>query len=735
MKAAVNLPVVDGPPSAEHAPEYAVSASVSLQERRPRTLKHGDAFAVFDRNGDALAGPESPDGFYARDTRYLSHYYLTLDGTHPMLLSSTLRDDNATLTVDLTNPDLRDASGAIAVEHDRIHLRRSRFLWQEGCYERLVVRCFDTVPRRVRLRLAYASDFADLFEVRGTARVRRGTVHPARCRPAGVTLSYTGLDGVTRTTALDFDPAPVSCDANSVAFDLDLTPGQSCALFVAIRCGRGVDPEKVDARREFIVGARAARRALRAASAGAATIETSNAMFNEAARRSASDLYMLVTETEFGPYPYAGIPWFSTVFGRDALITALQTLWLDPIIARGVLGYLAANQATESDPAADAEPGKILHEVRHGEMAELGEVPFRRYYGSIDSTPLFVMLAGAYLERTGDVETLRRLRPNIEAALRWMDDDGDRDGDGFIEYGRRQSTGLVNQGWKDSHDSIFHADGAMAAGPIALVEVQAYAYAAWAAAAAISARLGDGAAAQRHAARAERLRQAFDEAFFDESLGTYVLALDGDKRPCRVRASNAGHALFTGIAYPERAPAVAATLLSDAFFSGWGVRTLGAGEARFNPMSYHNGSVWPHDNALIAAGLARYGLRDEAARIFEGLFAASTYIDLRRLPELFCGFDRQRSQGPTFYPVACSPQAWAAATPLLLLQSVLGLRFDCARESIVIAQPRLPAFLDEVFLRGLTLGRSSADIAIRRSGHVVAVEVLKRHGNLRIDLE
>jgi glycogen debranching enzyme len=732
-----SAPPAPDPVSAESTPpaEFFIPASVSLQERRPRTLKHGDAFAVFDPNGDALALPGSPDGLYAHDTRHLSHFYLTLDGTHPMLLSSTLRDDNATLTVDLTNPDLRDATGAIVVEHDQIHLRRSRFLWQESCYERLVARCFDTVPRRIRLRFAYASDFADLFEVRGTVRVRRGAMHPAQCRPAGVTLSYTGLDSVLRATALDFDPAPVTCDAASAAFDLDLSPGQSCSLFIAIRCVRSKPPEQVDARRAFIVGARAARRALRAASAGAVSIATSNAMFNEAARRSVSDLYMLVTQTEYGPYPYAGIPWFSTVFGRDALITALQTLWLDPSIARGVLGYLAANQATHSDSAADAEPGKILHEVRHGEMAELGEVPFRRYYGSIDSTPLFVMLAGAYLARTDDMETVRRLLPNILAALQWMQQDGDRDGDGFIEYGRRQSTGLVNQGWKDSHDSIFHADGTMAKGPIALVEVQAYAYGAWCAASAISARLGDAPAADRYAARAEQLRQAFDQAFFDEALGTYVLALDGDKKPCRVRASNAGHALFTGIALPERAPAVAATLLSDAFFSGWGVRTLGSTEARFNPMSYHNGSVWPHDNALIAAGLARYGHRDETARIFEGLFASSTYIDLRRLPELFCGFARERSQGPTFYPVACSPQAWSAATPLLLLQSVLGLRFDCARNSIVIAQPRLPAFLDEVFLRGLTLGRSSADIAIRRSGKVVAVEVLARQGNLRIDLE
>jgi glycogen debranching enzyme len=717
----------------EPAPFF-IPATTSLQERRLRTLKHGDSFAVFDANGDALAGTGRPEGLYARDTRHLSHFYLTIEGTRPLLLSSTLRDDNATLTCDLTNPDLHDASGALVLEHDLIHIRRSRFLWQETCYERLTVRCFDTVPRRVRLRLAYASDFADLFEVRGTTRPRRGTVHAPKAWGDGVTLSYTGLDDVLRTTTLSFEPAPATCDPDAAVFDLAMEPRRQHSIFIAIQCGSaGARPGK--ARRGFVVGARDAHRALRLSCSGAVSISTSNMLFDEALRRSRSDLYMLITQTEHGPYPYAGIPWFSTVFGRDALITALQTLWLDPSIACGVLRYLAANQATTTDAAADAEPGKILHEVRQGEMAQLGEVPFRRYYGSVDSTPLFVMLAGAYLARTDDVATLERLRPNIEAALRWMDREGDRDGDGFIEYGRRQDSGLINQGWKDSHDSVFHADGSMAKGPIALVEVQAYAFAAWYAAAHIMRRLGDDAAAGRHEARADGLQQAFDKAFFDAGLGTYVLALDGDKQPCRVRASNAGHALYTGIALPERAAAVADTLMSDAFFSGWGVRTLGANEPRYNPMSYHNGSVWPHDNALIAAGLQRYGFREHAARIFDGLFAASTYIDLRRLPELFCGFGRERSRGPTFYPVACSPQAWAAATPFLLLQSVLGLRFECPRNSIAFRRPMLPDFLDQVLLRGIRLGDCSADIALRRSGSAVAIEVLGRQGTLGIDLE
>jgi glycogen debranching enzyme len=728
-------PLPPGTTAAEAVSPFFIEAVTSLQERRPRTLKNGDCFAVFDSTGDALAVPGSPEGFYVRDTRYLSAYLLTIEGKRPLLLSSTLRDDNAALTCDLTNPDLYDASGALILEHDRIHIRRSRYLWKDACFERVTVESFDAEPRRVRLRLAYGADFADLFEVRGIVRKKRGSIHAPETWDTGVTLSYTGLDGLLRTTTLSFDPAPSSCDPKATVYNLVLEPGKPQSIFITIQSGSASARPPQSARRRFVVGARDALRRLRAASSGAASIFTSNTLFNEAVGRARSDLYMLITETEHGPYPYAGIPWFSTVFGRDALITALQTLWVDPSIARGVLGYLAANQATRIDPAADAEPGKILHELRHGEMAELGEVPFRRYYGSIDSTPLFIMLAGAYLARTDDVSTLRRLRPNVEAALRWMDEAGDRDGDGFIEYGRQEETGLINQGWKDSHDSIFHADGRMAKGPIALVEVQAYAYGAWCAAAQIMRRLGDAGAADRHQARAARLRQHFDKAFFDSDLGTYVLALDGEKTPCRVHSSNAGHALYTGIALPERAEAVAATLMSDSFFSGWGVRTLGKSEPRYNPMSYHNGSVWPHDNSLIAAGLARYGFREQAARIFEGLFAASTYIDLRRLPELFCGFPRERSQGPTFYPVACSPQAWAAAAPFLLLQSALGLRFETARNSIAFRRPILPGFLDQVMLLGLKLGEATADVALRRSGNSVAVELLGRTGTIGIDLE
>ncbi len=710
--------------------QFFIPAAASLQERRPRTLKHGDTFAVFDHNGDALSGPGSPEGLFHRDTRYLSHFYLTINGKRPMLLSSTLRDDNATLTCDLTNPDLFDDKGKLSLSHDLIHLRRSRFLWNARCRERLAIRNYDDRRRHIHIEVAFGADFADLFEVRGTARARRGRHLSAVMKQDAILLSYVGLDDRKRSTRLSFDPQPDEIRSDLVTYDLHLAPHETRSIFIEIACDHTEAYQP--GHRYFFLALRDARRALRSSSSRAVSIVTSNEIFNEVVRRSVSDLFMLMTDKPEGPYPYAGIPWFSTVFGRDALITALETLWLDPQIARGVLGHLAANQATEIDPVSDAEPGKILHEMRCGEMAELGEVPFRRYYGSIDSTPLFVMLAGEYVRRTGDLATIHRLLPHIEAALTWIDEHGDRDGDGFVEYGRQTEEGLINQAWKDSHDSVFHADGTLANGPIAIAEVQAYVYGAWQAAAEIFRLLDRPERAAGFLARAEGLRRAFDAAFFDEELGTYVLALDADKRPCRVRSSNAGHALLTGIAYPERTAQVARTLMSASSFCGWGIRTIASTEVRYNPMSYHNGSIWPHDNALIASGLARNGYRTEAARIFEGLFAASTYIDLRRLPELFCGLPRQRAQGPTFYPVACSPQAWAAAAPLSLLQSCLGLDFDSHAQHISFNEPQLPSFLDEVILRRLRIGNGSVDVAIRRSGRHVIVEIVDRQGDVRV---
>ncbi len=711
--------------------EFFIPASVSAQDRRTHTLKSGDAFAVFDAAGNAVPHPGGTDGLYFRDTRHLSQFDLLLAGQRPILLSSVLRDDNAELTCDLANPDLYDG-GTLVLEHDSLHLRRSRFLWEGRCHERISLRNYGASAQRVSLELRFDCDFADLFEARGMRRARHGERQAAACTADSVLLGYLGLDGRQRTTRLRLDPAPELLDGRRARWDLDLPAGGRALLFVEVACD--AEAPVLPARTVFLRSLLESRRRLRAESSRAAAVETSNEVFNESMRRSVCDLYMLVTPKETGLYPYAGVPWFSAAFGRDALITALQTLWLDPSIARGVLAYLAVNQATAVDPLADAEPGKILHEVRHGEMAELREVPFRRYYGSVDSTPLFVLLAGEYFARTGDLQTVRGLWPNLRAALDWMDHYGDRDGDGLLEYGRQSEQGLANQGWKDSWDSIFHADGQLATGPIALCEVQGYAYAARRAAAVMAEALDLPDEARTLRAAAASLRERVEALFWCEDLGTYAIALDGAKRPCRVRSSNAGHLLLCGLPSPERAARVAAGLMEGRFFTGWGIRTIAAGEARFNPMSYHNGSVWPHDNALIAMGLARYGLKAEASRLLGAMFDACQTIELRRLPELFCGFPRRRAQGPTHYPVACSPQAWAATALPAMLAASLGLGFDPAEGAISFDDPSLPPSLEHVVLHNLEVDGRRATVRLSRAGQGAALAVLERDGGLRVVL-
>jgi len=710
--------------------EYEIEAKTSLIDRALRNLKHGDAFAVFDSYGDIGAAGDTAEGLFYRDTRFLSRFELRIEGKRPLLLSSVVHEDKAALSVELTNPDVRLDEGE-KLSRDTIFLGRTKFLWKAVCYERISVRNYTSVQRRLRVDLLFDADFHDLFEVRGTKRLRRGKVLTHVVGPDGVAFRYEGLDKIERRTVIRFTPAPQSIETNRATIEVELAPYEQTSLFVAVSCEEdGTDEAASES--NFFRAYRDTRRARRAATANIATIKSSNESFDEVVCRATSDAYTLITRNDLGLYPYAGIPWFNTIFGRDGLITAMLMLWMDASVARGVLRTLAATQATGLDPQSDAQPGKILHELRHGEMANLREVPFGRYYGSIDATPLFVMLAGMYLERTGDRETILEIWPNIEAALQWIDEYGDIDKDGFVEYSRAAASGLANQGWKDSHDAIFHADGTGAEGPIALCEVQGYVYAAKQHAARMASAFGLDELAARLSLQAEQLRVNFDAAFWCEDIGTYALALDGAKRPCRVLASNAGHTLFSGIAVPERARKVAENLLSPDGFSGWGIRTLSLGQPRYNPMSYHNGSVWPHDNALIAMGFARYGLKAEAGRVFAGVFNAARQQELRRLPELFCGFIRRAHRGPTPYPVACAPQAWAATAVFGLLGACLGLELMHEQNEIRLRDPVMPDFLDEVIIRNVRLGASYADVRLHRYGHDVTANVLSRRGDAKI---
>ena len=711
-------------PNDELASFY-IQATESIQERWPRTLKQGDAFALFDTLGDIVEPGATPGGLFYNDTRHLSGLQLLIDGQRPLLLSSAVENDNVVLTVDLANPDIYQ-DGKVVLPRETLHVRRSKFLWDGTCYERIAVHNFGPEPQRCFISVGFAADFADLFEVRGLARKQRGTESTDRDNQS-VTFRYEGLDGIERCTRIHFDAAPIRLTDSEAIFRLDLKAGERKALVMTVCCTR-----HQSCGQNFSEPYRAARRAAQRAAALGGNVASSNVLANRMLHRAGADLTMLITDTDRGPYPYAGTPWFSTPFGRDGIITALEMLWIDPSLARGVLQFLAATQATKSDPAADADPGKILHEMRQCEMANLGEVPFGRYYGSIDATPLFVLLAARYFERTGDQQTIRALWPNIQAALTWIDKYGDRDGDGFVEYYRESENGLTNQGWKDSRDSIFHADGRLAPGAIALCEVQAYVYAAKHGAAGLARILGDHGMADALADAAERLRQRFEDKFWCDDLGTYAIALDGDKNPCRVRTSNAGQVLFCGIAGPERAVRVAECLMTPEMFSGWGVRTVAADCPRYNPMSYHNGSIWPHDNALIALGLGRYGFKRAAGAIFNGLFDASGHMDLMRFPELFCGFPRRRGTAPTLYPVACAPQAWASAAPFALLEACLGIVCDQQRREVRFHNPVLPRFLEEIRIRNLALDGGFADLRLRRNGAGTEVAILAQQGDISI---
>jgi glycogen debranching enzyme len=710
---------------------FYIRSSSSRIDVRTRVLKQGDTFAVFDRFGDIDTFGTGELGMYYQDTRFLSHLTLKLGKDRPLLLSSTVREDNAVLAVDATNPDVC-RNGETVVPRGTVHIFRSKILWKRTCQERLRVHNYGRAAMDFSFSIEFDADFADIFELRGTKRERRGRRMETAVAQGEVLLAYEGLDGRSRRTRIVFDPAPTRLSEAAANYQIRLEPGEAASYRWVIACEVDSDSgAQVKPCYEGVV--QEAASALEAAHAQEPQIFTSNEQFNDLLNRSIADLQMMRTETHFGPYPYAGVPWFSTEFGRDGIITSLQCLWFDPSFARGVLAYLAATQADAENAEQDAQPGKVLHETRAGEMAMLGEIPFKRYYGSIDATPLFIILAAAYYRRTGDRVFIESIWSNVERALAWINHYGDMDGDGFVEYTRASRHGLIHQGWKDSHDAIFHMDGASAEGPIALCEVQGYVYAAKLAAAELAELLGDRTRAQELRKQARSLFRRFEESYWCEDLSTYALALDGKKQPCRVRTSNAGHCLFAGIASGDHARRVAATLTDETFFSGWGIRTVATTEARYNPMSYHNGSVWPHDNSLIAAGFARYDLKEAAALVLTGLLDASLFFDLHRLPELFCGFPRRPGEAPTLYPVACAPQSWASGAVFLLFEACLGLSMLASERRVTFSKPLLPRFLQQVTIRGLRVGDARADLLLTRHDEGdVGVNVLRRDGALDV---
>lgn len=708
-------------------PQYYIATTSSPADDRARVLKYGRMFFVFDRLGDVQTSGLGEEGLFYDGMRHLSELSLDLWSARPLLLSSTVATNNFIFTADLANLDVF-SEGNMVIHRGTLHLVRSRFLWRDSCFEKLMFVNHGLEEVNVPLRIGFDADFTDIFEVRGTARERRGRRLGEQINGNSATLAYEGLDRIVRQTCIRSDVNASKVSPTAMEFELELRPKEKVTLQLEICCSSEAVKESIG----YTEALSSARFELAEMAREFPQITSSNSRFSDWIARSISDLEMMIAGNPERNYPYAGVPWFSTVFGRDGIITALQTLWLNPNIAKGVLEFLAASQAEETDSVADSEPGKILHEMRRSEMANLGEVPFGRYYGSVDATPLFIMLAGAYFDRTADRPFLNQLWPHIQRALKWIDEFGDVDGDGFVEYARHSGKGLVQQGWKDSNDSIFYADGKIAEPPIALCEVQGYVYAAKLAAARLTRMLGDVTGCSELELQAEALRTKFEEAFWCEDLGTYALALDGKKRPCRVRASNAGHCLYTGIAAPERARRVGETLMNPESFTGWGIRTVALTEARYNPLSYHNGSIWPHDNSVIANGMAKYGAKKLAGKILLALLDLSSEVELRRLPELFCGLKRRPTEGPTLYPVACSPQAWAAAAPFLILEGCLGISVQADRGRIIFDRPFLPEGIPQLSIRGLRCGNVAVDLLLERRNDSVLVHLENKQEDIEI---
>lgn len=696
-------------------------------------VKEGDTFLYSDLEGNLDHGGDYGLGLFSRDTRFLSHFRMTINGRDPVLLSSS-SERGYMSHVDLTNPDLYDGD-EVTVPQQTLNIRRIRAI-NGRLFERVRVKNYNPTPVELDLEFRFGSDFADIFAVRGMAHERPEPPHPPHVEGGTIEFVYDGRDEIRRVTRIEFAAQPdrVEVDGMVVAavFRLHLGPYQTKLV------GLTVDPIEEDGRPppvDFDHAVHVLRRSYEEWERESTRIVTDNELYNQLLDRSLRDLRALWTQTGDGGIIAAGIPWYVTIFGRDSLVTSHQLLMVNARPAREALQLLADRQGTEVDDWRDEQPGKILHEIRQGELAKAGIVPHTPYFGSVDATPWFLIVFAQHFRWTGDLAFAEKLLPAAEAALAWIDRYGDMDGDGFVEYLCRSTRGIRNQGWKDSHDSIVHTDGTLAEPPIALAEVQAYVHLAKVRMADVFRAVGREEDALRLELEAERLRVRFNDAFWMEEERFFAAALDADKEQVRTVMSNPGHALYCGIVDEEKAAVLAKRLLSPDMFSGWGIRTMSKAAAAYNPMSYHNGSVWPHDNALIAAGMKRYGFARSTNRVATALFDAAIQADYLRLPELFCGFTRRTPNRPVSYPIACSPQAWAAGSPYLMLQAILGISARAHHNLLTVNQPHLPTWLNSVEVRNLAVGNSRISLVFRREGEITSFSLLQREGDVRVVME
>ena len=719
----------DGTPPPESGPVV-----VSDLPSKVLATKEGETFMYSDMDGDLDDRNEIGVGLYHRDTRYLSHLRLTVWGRKPVLLSSSAERAFVSY-VDMTNPDLYDGD-RLVIRQQTLNVRRIRAVGDGRLFERIRIKNYSDEGVEVELGLSFGADFADVFEVRGLVRERRGHFSPPTTARRQAEFSYLGIDEVRRRTRIRFSTRPERLEVRGDLVDAVFVvkvPRQQTATI-----GFEVEPRLDGAeagRADLDTTLNRLRRSYEEWERESTRIRTDNALFDQVLEQGLRDLRALYTQTDEGAILAAGIPWYVAPFGRDTLITSHQLLMVNPRPARDSLRLLARLQGTTVDPWRDEEPGKILHEIRRGELAGAGEIPHTPYYGSVDATPWFLILLAQYFRWTADLEFVKELLPAAEAALRWIDEFGDMDGDGFVEYQTKSPRGLRNQGWKDSGEAIVHRDGMLAEPPIALSEVQAYVFLAKSRMADVYTALGDYARAVELRDQATVLKKRFNDAFWMEEEGFFAGALDRDKRQVKTVMSNPGHGLYCDAIETARAEAVTQRLFQPDMFSGWGIRTMSKNEGPYNPMSYHNGSVWPHDNALIAAGLKRYGFIEATNRVATAMFDTAVNMDYMRLPELFCGFIRRSRTRPVQYPVACSPQAWAAGAPFLLLQALLGLSARANENLLTINKPYLPKWLNEVELRGLRVGQSTLSLVFRRERDTTAFSLLSKEGDVRVVME
>lgn len=700
---------------------------------------------MLDTKGESPHVYRAELGFYHSDTRHLSNWEMLVNGQQLVHLSHELKGQGNSCVFSMTNRDLPSLDGKSRIPRDSLLIRRVMTMYRDSVFEQVEITNYDVIDLEIEVQFMAESRFDDMFEVRGMARPQRGVLStPTRIdSPPGVAFVYHGTDGVLRRTFLQtvttkFEPIIETYgNAATITYRV-VVPGKSNQdIKTIIAFNEPCEGDFFgDPFREVTVSEhlRYVDASNGNAYLGELCISSDNSVFDRGLKHARMDIEMLSTfESSMGVvYPYAGIPWFSAPFGRDGLITAYQALPWYPKLAIGVLEYAFKVIGKRLNAFTDEEPGKIFHEHRRGEMANMKEIPYIPYYGSIDSTPLALILLGEYISWTNDLKRLKEWWPAAKSTLEWLDQWGDRDGDLFLEYIKRSPTGLDNQGWKDSHNSVMHANGDLALPPIALCEVQGYAYRARRVMAELAVMVGDHGLAQKLTNQADRLRAKFQETFWNSDDNYIYLALDGSKQPCRVMSSNQGHCLWTRILSTEQATHVADHVMSPRLFTGYGIRTLASDEKSYNPLSYHNGSVWPHDNSLIAEGLRYYRQTDHLQKLADGLYDVLATSEDYRFPELFCGFRRRGIEPPIPYEVACRPQAWAAGSVFLVLKSLLGFVVSTGQTNIIFQSPLLPSKVNALEIRDLQIGESEFSALVHRGARSCNVEILKRSGPTQI---